>query len=382
MTVHDQQPLRGMTWRHVRGEAPLIEAGRQTGVAVEWEARSLADFEDVPIADLAAEYDLIAIDHPHVGQAAASGALLALDEVLEPAVLAEHRANVVGVGAGSYEYAGHQWAVAMDAAVQVSAWVPDRLDQPPGEWNAVIDLLRDSTRGVHATMPANPTHLFSSFISLCHDSASEVQRLAADDQRPAWWPSAGLDAEVAATAWERLRELVDLLDPRSLQMNPIDLLDEMSSGGPADYAPLIFGYSNYARPGFAEVCVRFGDAPGSAGTMTGGVGLAISGRCQDQQSAIRLLSHVISADFQASSYGLSGGQPAHRKAWLDERLNEVSSNFFVDTLSTVDNGFLRGRDDRYPTFQRDVGNLLHDQLRLRRPAAAVIADINQRWRQR
>src|SRR5579863_6149498 len=78
--------LRGMTWDHPRGFDPL-QAGaqvwrEQTGVEVSWERRSLQDFESFPIQTLARQYDLIVIDHPHVGQITREQCLLPLDGVV------------------------------------------------------------------------------------------------------------------------------------------------------------------------------------------------------------------------------------------------------------------------------------------------------------
>lgn len=382
MTIVADRPLRGMTWSHVRGRGPLIEACALTGIDVEWQERSLAEFEDVPVVELAEQYDLIAIDHPFVGQAAATGALMALDEMLPTAVLAEHRDGVVGPSAASYYFDGHQWALAMDAAAQVSAWLPGTMNSPPDTWDAVIEMLQRRPNGLHPAMPANPTHLFSSFLSLCHDTADPALRAADVELRPTWWGADGIEPEIAAVAIGRLIRLLDLLDPRSLEMDPIDILEEMSGGGPANYAPLIFGYSNYARDGFRKEWVRFGDTPGTTGTMTGGVGLAISARCADPERALRLATFIVSADFQPGGYVHSGGQPALRKAWIDERVNAVSHGFFAGTLATLDNGFLRGRDQRYPAFQRDAGRMLHDLLKHRSSPRVIAEDLNSRWRSR
>ena len=64
--------LKGMTWSHPRGYDPMVACSedwlKQTGVAVEWDKRSLQDFESYPVEELARLYDLIVIDHPHVGQ--------------------------------------------------------------------------------------------------------------------------------------------------------------------------------------------------------------------------------------------------------------------------------------------------------------------------
>ena len=76
--------LNGMTWDHPRGYAPLVEGSRRwkelSGVEIHWDRRSLQDFEAFPVAELARQYDLMIIDHPHVGQAVREACLLPLDE--------------------------------------------------------------------------------------------------------------------------------------------------------------------------------------------------------------------------------------------------------------------------------------------------------------
>ncbi|MFP3747915.1 carbohydrate ABC transporter substrate-binding protein, partial [Achromobacter sp. SIMBA_011] len=71
-----------MTWDHPRGYDCVVAAAAayraQTGIEVQWDKRSLQAFADAPILDLAARYDFIVLDHPHVGQIADTGALLAL----------------------------------------------------------------------------------------------------------------------------------------------------------------------------------------------------------------------------------------------------------------------------------------------------------------
>ena len=85
--------LRGMTWSHPRGYDPLVacaELWRETtGVAIAWDKRSLQDFEAYPVEDLARRYDLIVIDHPHVGQITREGCLKPFDD---PARAAERKA--------------------------------------------------------------------------------------------------------------------------------------------------------------------------------------------------------------------------------------------------------------------------------------------------
>src|SRR4051812_12246965 len=99
--------LRGMTWDHPRGVEGLracaaLLLGRHN-VVVTWEARSLLAFGDQHIADFARDFDLMVIDHPHVPDAAAAGALLALDGLPQ---LAELERESVGRSHESYRYRG------------------------------------------------------------------------------------------------------------------------------------------------------------------------------------------------------------------------------------------------------------------------------------
>ena len=101
-------------------------ASVQPEVRIVWDTRSLQAFADFPVQKLAESYDLLVIDHPFVGFAAADGCLL-LDEHIDAAVLTDQAANSVGPSHRSYIYGGHQWALATDAAGHVSAYRPDLL---------------------------------------------------------------------------------------------------------------------------------------------------------------------------------------------------------------------------------------------------------------
>ncbi|MER3485106.1 MAG: ABC transporter substrate-binding protein, partial [Chloroflexota bacterium] len=138
--------LCGISWDHPRGHDCMVASSeaymaQHPEVRITWDTRSLKDFGDLPIARLAGKYDLLVIDHPFVGFAAEDGCLLPLDEYLDQAFLADQAANSVGPSHRSYIYAGHQWALATDAAGHVSAYRPDLLDEIgglPGTWDDVL----------------------------------------------------------------------------------------------------------------------------------------------------------------------------------------------------------------------------------------------------
>ncbi|GAA5009328.1 ABC transporter substrate-binding protein [Actinopolymorpha pittospori] len=382
--------LRGMTWSHPRGSASVHAATAaftavHPEVTVEWAARSLQEFEDVPVVELARRFDLIAIDHPFVGQAAATGALLPLDEVLPAETLAEQERNSVGPSYRSYAMAGHQWALPMDAAAQVSAYRPDLLQAPlPRTWDEAHALLASLPAGVVAESPANPTHLWSTFISLCHHVATEAN-LTADGVggRPRWWPRTGIDPSIAVAALERVYQLLHRVDPVSLTRDPIQTLDAMAAGAPIGYVPLVFGYSNYARDGHGRHLLRFADAPypgpTPVGTMTGGVGLAVSAQCADPGAAVDVAAWIVSEACQRGTYLHAGGQPGHRRAWTDPSANDLTHGFFADTLATLDASFLRARDAGYPRYQQRAGELLHERVRRQEPPAAIGKELLDLW---
>ena len=129
-------PARGLTWDHPRGHLPLEAAADASGIDLEWRRQPLEGFESHPLEELAGRYDLLVIDHPHVGEAAASGVLQPLDA----AVLAG-LPPAVGASAASYRYGGAQWALPLDAAAQVGVARPDRLaGPPPATWEEALAL--------------------------------------------------------------------------------------------------------------------------------------------------------------------------------------------------------------------------------------------------
>ncbi len=138
--------LKGMTWNHPRGYDPMVACARlwqeQTGVAVSWDKRSLQDFETYPVEELARAYDLIVIDHPHVGQITRETCLAPLDRPEKAAEADALRAGSLGASFPSYTWKGRQWALPIDAAAQVQAFRPDLLAAPPARWDEVMELAR------------------------------------------------------------------------------------------------------------------------------------------------------------------------------------------------------------------------------------------------
>jgi len=346
------------TPRWLRRRSGFARCRSKPGIEITWEKRSLQEFADQPIDALAKAYDLLVIDHPWAGFAAASGVLVPLDEHLPAEYLADQAANSVGKSHESYAWGGHQWALAIDAATPVSAYRPDLLERAgevvPRTWEEMISL---GKRGL-VCCPSIPLDTFCNFVNLC---ASMGAQLFADDQRV-------VARENGRAAMERLKELASVVPHRFFHLNPIGTLEAMSREDEFAYCPFTYGYSNYARPGFATHLVRFGGivrikSGQDPSTMLGGTGLAISSRCKQIDLAVSYARFVASPATQRGIYFQSGGQPGHRAAWVDDEVNRASSNYFRDTLPTLDRAFLRPRYAGFLGFQDRAGDPIHNWLR-------------------
>jgi multiple sugar transport system substrate-binding protein len=373
--------LRGIAWNHSRGLLPMLATAQRFSeihpeVEIQWEKRSLQEFADFPVETLAKSFDLLVIDHPFVGYATRHRIFLPLDESLEADFLADQEQNSVGVSHKSYVYDGHQWALAIDAATPVSAWRADLLEKAgvsvPETWDELLALAK---RGLVA-FPSIPMDSLMNFYMLCY----------ALGEGPFAGEDAFVDAETGAEALMMLRELVSLCSPEVLTWNPIATYEAMASRDDIAYCPFAYGYSNYARPGYAQKTLEFGDLCRIRGverarTTLGGTGLAVSARCRNRESAFQYARYVASPECQRTLYVQNGGQPAHRSAWTDAEPNRITHNFFRDTLPALDRAYLRPRYSGYIEFQDQAGAPILQFLREGGNVRAVIEKLRQLFKQ-
>jgi multiple sugar transport system substrate-binding protein len=369
--------LTGITWNHTRGFLPLVATAQRfaethPGVEIIWQKRSLQAFGDQPIEQLAPQFDLLVIDHPFAGYAAAHPVLLPLDDYLPAELLADQAANSVGRSYESYVYGseGHLWALPIDAATPVSAWRPDLLERPPETWEQLLDLAR---RGMVA-LPALPLDSLMNFYMLC----------IAFGEEPCATPERVVRADLGAAALEHLRELVTCCDPACLERNPILTYEALAAGDEVAYCPFAYGYTNYARAGYAGHVLRFGGLVRFNGaplrSTLGGTGLAISRSCRHIEVALAYAQYVASPACQRALYFAAGGQPGHRSVWQDAAANASTGNFFRDTLPTLDAAFLRPRYNGYMYFQDRAGPVVHSHLRYGGDPRAAVAELDQLYR--
>ena len=374
--------VRGMAWDHPRARDPLVavsaEWSKVRGAAVIWDARPLKDFEDQPLEELATAYDLVLIDHPFVGFASSSGLIVPAEDWTDARYLADQAAHGVGPSYVSYTWAGRQWALAIDAACQVSAvrddlWSRQALGALPDSWPEVAGLAQQlSDAPGRIAIPLNPNHAYCAFLSVGVSLAGDK-----------FWPMCPrLDRTAGRAALEFLGQLARWLHPASRSSDPIAISDLMSRTDEIVHVPLTFGYSSYARAGFRPHRLRFGNAPrgaaGMRGSVLGGVGISLSSRSRCPAQAADLARTLAAPEVQRGLYADAGGQPGHASAWDSPSVNAQTQDFFTATRPTIDQAFVRPRVRGHRRFQELAGELIHRFLWAREPSAdACLAEFGQ-----
>lgn len=351
--------LLGMTWDHARGYDPMVATSGafqklHPYVNIKWEKRSLQAFADRPIHEMAGRYDLMVIDHPHVGEVAERGDLLALDGIGRDAALDDMAKHSIGASHASYQFNDRQWALAIDAATPVAAYRADKIGEVPKTWDEMMVLARKG----HVAFALIPINALMTFMGLCQNMDLEI----ATDER--------FVSEADGTrVLEMLREVLALMDPRVLELDPIGIYDRMGNevDAPA-YSPFGYGYTNYSRDGYCTFPLTFADAPGvkkpdPKGTVLGGTGIAVSSHSGYQEIAVEYAFWIASAECQAGVFFDAGGQPAHAAAWDSDHCNAKTRDFFKNTRKTLDRSWVRPRFDGYMGFQDAAGTLIHQFLK-------------------
>jgi multiple sugar transport system substrate-binding protein len=346
------------------------------GFEIQWEVRSLQEFADGSVAQLAKQYDLMVIDHPSSGQAAEEEVFLPIDEWVSKEFLAAQAANSVGPSHASYEYAGRQRALAIDAAAPISGWRPDLLKRAgaaiPRRWS---ELLRLARQGL-VTLPATPIDTLTHFYMFCDCLDGDP---FADDERV-------VNDEVGIQALKMLRQLISLCDSDCLRRNPIATWEFLSASDRVAYCPFAYGYSNYSRPGFSAHQLETGDLIATDDgrpfrSTLGGAGLAISAHSAHKEIAAKYLQFVTSPICQSTLYFDSGGQPGNRAAWENDEVNRRCNDFFKKTLHTLDRAYVRPRFNGYLEFQECAAEVVHKYLAAGQREKDVVVELNNRLRE-
>jgi len=375
--------LKGLTWNHPRGYAPLLAGVAEYGqhnpeIRIQWDRRTLREFGEAPIEQYLDRYDLIILDHPFVGFAAAHRVLVDLAASLTDNEKARFAEDSVGPSWGSYWYDGGLWAYPIDAATQVASYRPDLVtafpDPLPQSFDAVLQLgQRARAAGKYVIVPACPTDAISLFFTLSANLGYPIP-----EEREIF-----VEEFVAREVLQRLRALITIAHPRSVEWNPIQVYDYMVGHSEAIYCPYGFGYSNYSRRG-VPVPLKFANAPGAgtrgcAGTMLGGTGVGVSRFSKYQNQAVAYAKWLANPVHQRGTYVREGGQPASLDAWTDPAANATTHNFFSDTLLTVQTAYVRPRFDGFVRFFEAAGIQINRCLRGDMEDHTLITWLNERY---
>ena len=351
--------LKGITWDHARGYDPLIASSelyyKEKGIQVDWQKRSLTNFGDQSLEALSKQFDLIIMDHPHVGVAEASQCLMPLNDLLPANILNELKITSAGPSFESYHYHGKQWALPIDAAMQCASYRADLMvnDSLPNTWEEVFALAKTlASKKLYIGMALCPTDCLCSFLSLTAQFGSPIQ----ENNELLVEPSIGLKALTM------LRTMCDVFHPKALDWNPIALYDYMAEQNDIAYSPLAFCYTNYSRAGFRKNILKYHTAPEINNAVLGGAGIAITSSCTNVQEAAHYAAWISSDVVQSTIYVNAQGQPGNKMAWENKQANVITNNFFSNTMPSLTNAYLRPRYQGWPKFQTFLGETIHAYL--------------------
>jgi multiple sugar transport system substrate-binding protein len=348
--------FRGLTWDHPRGFNALDAAAKANPVlGLTWAMHSLEGFETHPIAELCEQYDLVVLDHPHVGEAVAGDCLRPLEDICTPEEIAGWAHDCIGPSLKSYQFAGRHWALPLDAATQVMAVKPGF--DIPETWDQVL-----AFDGPVALSLAGP-HAALSFQSIC----------AALGERPATAsPDVFLSKAVGLTALDIMQRLTDKSPLSVRDKNPIGILQHMVEHDDVVMCPLIYGYVNYAND------LTFANAPrsiGGIGSTLGGTGIGISKRCGITPELLDHLRWLMSPQAQIGFIPAHDGQPSLRAAWQDAVINARWGDFYRNTYQTLEAAYVRPRHDRAIAFQTAASQAIRDTLYAQRPHDQLLTQL-------
>jgi multiple sugar transport system substrate-binding protein len=372
--------LAGITWGHSRGITPLLAAAQRynelhPNVQINWKKRTLQEFADFPVEKLTEQYDLLIIDHPWAGCAAATKCVLPINEYLPAEYLQNQLDNSVGGSHESYNYNGQQWALAIDAATPAASYRKDLFEKNntalPGTWSDLIALAKTG----RVAVPAIPIDLLMNFYSFC----------IAHGKEPFSNDESIIDNETGVAAIETMKELWSLVDKKMFNSNPISVAELMSNTDDYWYCPFAYCYSNYSRIGYSKNLLHYTDVVSFNGkklrTTIGGTGIAVSASSKHKEVAVDFAQWIVSETMQQTFYVQHGGQPGHRSAWINEETNHLTNNFFKNVLPVMQNGYIRPRYNGYLHFQDHAGTPLQECLMNKGDAIKALDKMNELYRE-
>lgn len=353
------QTIKALTWDHPRGYNALAAASKTpelaaSGLGINWDKQPLEGFESHPITELCAQYDLVVLDHPHIGEAVRAGCLQSMEAVFGPEYVTELGNISIGPSLASYRFSSQHWALPLDAATQVMARRRDIVATEPITWDDIRRLSAET--GKVALSLAGP-HAILNFLSVCV-SLGEPPALGDPEQL--------VSAEIGERAFDLLKELASRSPMSVRSKNPIGILAHMTEHEDVVLCPLVYGYVNYAAPKIGKP-LAFSNAPRLAvgsrpGSVLGGTGIGITTRCKVSEPLKSHLKWLMSENTQTNFIPAHDGQPSSRAAWHDAAVNRRWANFYAGTADTLEYAYVRPRHNGYIAFQEAATIALRESL--------------------
>jgi multiple sugar transport system substrate-binding protein len=243
--------------------------------------------------------------------------------------------------------------------------------EAPADWDAALRLAEG---GLVAPCLAGP----HAFLSLCSVAVS----LGSD---PGGAPDNGADTflprALGRAALDILAGLAANAPAGTAQLNPIGLLERMTSGDDLGYVPLVYGYVTYAEPALHRR-VTFGTPPVAVriGSTIGGTGVAVSRRAEPTPALLDHLRWLLSEDAQARFIPRHSGQPSARAAWRNPAVDAEAGGFYGGSLAAMEASWVRPRFAGYIPFQTEASAIVRDGVVGGTPAGRTLDSLDSAYR--
>lgn len=354
--------LRGVAWNNTRSYVPLIAASQRfeelhPDVQITWDKASISTLLDDTNTGFQKAYDLVVTNNGWIDFCSRKGLLAPLNEWLNIRTLHEQEINSVGQSFKSYQTGQHQWALAIDASSQVSAYRPDLLRRNdfeiPRSWNDVVTMSASYDFAIPLSNQDVLAHFYAIYMTLAAYQGVNDKEV--------------FNTPIAEESIELLTELCSNIDKACFNWGSVQVFEAMTTTDQFIYCPLGFGNSNYSKTSYVTHPLKFCDTTylidkqRISGSIDGS-GIAISESSQYKRLAARFIEFISSPRVQTNFIVNFGGQPGCRKAWLNPAANEATGDYFINTLAAQDRAAIRPRQHLPMDSLKQAGNLIRNHL--------------------
>ena len=191
--------------------------------------------------------------------------------------------------------------------------------------------------------------------------------------------------ENGTLALKILKALYRLGPSEALSWNPIKVLEAMATTDEYAYSPCLFGYVNYARPGFKPNRLEYTNLPSFRGSsvkrgILGGAGIGVSAKTAELDRAVDFARWITSEPVQSGIYLENEGQPAHLQTWRKKGSDPDYAGFLSGGLHTMENAWTRPRDVWFLGFIDDLCEVFPDFFVKDLDESAFLETINKLYR--